>query len=93
MREPRLPTGAPGTREGFLGISGFGDFSRMTSIFGAAGFSSGALISGTFGVGCVNNNTFQKLCTLDLYETCRFPFLLSKVKGAFHGNSCLLWAF
>lgn len=52
MREPRLPTGAPGTREGFLGISGFGDFSRMTSILGAAGFSSGALISGTFGAGC-----------------------------------------
>lgn len=53
MREPRLPTGAPGTKDGFLGMSGLGDFSLMTSIFGAAGFSSGALISGTFGVGCM----------------------------------------
>lgn len=51
IREPRLPTGAPGTNDGFLGISGFGDFSRITSILGAAGFSSGAFISGTLGTG------------------------------------------
>lgn len=53
IREPRLPTGAPGTSDGFLGISGFGDLSRETSILGAAGFSSGAFISGTFGAGYV----------------------------------------
>lgn len=49
MRDPRLPTGATGASEGFLGASGFGDFSRITSILGVTGFSSGALISGTFG--------------------------------------------
>lgn len=51
MREPRLGDGGPGTSDGFLSISGFGDFSRITSILGAAGFSSGAFISGTLGVG------------------------------------------
>lgn len=50
IREPRL-AGATGTKEGFLGTSGLGDFSRLTSILGAAGFSSGALISGTIGTG------------------------------------------
>lgn len=50
IRDPRLPTGGPGPRDGFR-ISGFGDFSRMTSILGAKSVSSGALISGTFGTG------------------------------------------
>lgn len=48
MREPLLLPGAPGANDGFLGMSGLGDFSRITSIFGAA-IVSGALISGTFG--------------------------------------------
>lgn len=50
MSEPRLPGGA-GDREGFLGISGLGDFSCTTSILGAAGFSSGSLILGAAGAG------------------------------------------
>lgn len=48
MSDPLLP-GGTGDRDGFLGASGFGDLSRMTSIFGVGGDGSGALISGTFG--------------------------------------------
>lgn len=48
MREPRL-AGGTGESDGLRGASGLGDFSLITSILGAAGVSSGALISGTLG--------------------------------------------